>query len=137
MLTGILVAASSGLLYLASLAFVDVPVISVWILLAGRVVLALGESLIVTGSMGWGVGLVGPQNAGKVMAWIGIAMYAAFALGAPLGVVINGQWGFGGIAVATSMIPLLALAIVAGAQGVPPTSQRRTSFFKVLSAVWV
>src|SRR5690606_34016255 len=56
MLTGILVAASSGLLYLASLAFVGMPVISVWVLLAGRVVLALGESLIVTGSMGWGVG---------------------------------------------------------------------------------
>jgi len=137
MLAGILVAASSGLLYLASLAFVNMPVISVWILLAGRVVLALGESLIVTGSMGWGVGLVGPQNAGKVMAWIGIAMYAAFALGAPLGVVVNAQWGFSGVAVATIVIPLLAFAIVAGAQGVAPTSQRRTSFFKVLSAVWV
>ena len=137
MLAGILVAASSGLLYLASLAFVNMPVISVWILLAGRVVLALGESLIVTGSMGWGVGLVGPQNAGKVMAWIGIAMYAAFALGAPLGVVVNAQWGFSGVAVATIVIPLLAFAIVAGAQGVAPTSQRRTSFFRVLSAVWV
>ena len=137
MLTGILVAASSGLLYLASLAFVGMPVISVWVLLAGRVVLALGESLIVTGSMGWGVGLVGPQNAGKVMAWIGIAMYAAFALGAPLGVVVNAQWGFSGIAVGTIIIPLLAFAIVAGAQGVAPTSQRRTSFFSVLSAVWV
>jgi hypothetical protein len=35
------------------------------------------------------------------------------------------------------VIPLLALAIVAGAQGVAPTSQRRTSFFKVLRSVWV
>nr|WP_256350232.1 MFS transporter [Pseudomonas sp. P7759] len=97
MLLGMLVAASSGLLYLASLAFVDSPVLSVWLLLAGRVVLALGESLVITGSMGWGMGRVGPQNAGKVMAWIGIAIYAAFALGAPLGVAINNQWGFSGL----------------------------------------
>lgn len=137
MLVGMLVAASSGLIYLASLAFVALPVVSVWVLLAGRVALALGESLIVTGSMGWGVGLVGPQNTGKVMAWIGIAIYAAFALGAPLGVAVNSQWGFSGIAVGTMVIPLLALAIVAGAQGVAPTSQRRTSFFKVLRSVWV
>ncbi|WP_016970168.1 arabinose transporter [Pseudomonas tolaasii] len=135
LLTGLLVAASSGLLYLASLGFVDSPGVSVWILLAGRVVLALGESLIITGSMGWGMGRVGPQNAGKVMAWIGIAIYAAFALGAPLGVAINQLWGFSGIAVGTMLLPLLALGMVAGAKGVAPTSQRRTSFYTVLGAV--
>ncbi|ARB28697.1 arabinose transporter [Pseudomonas tolaasii] len=137
LLTGLLVAASSGLLYLASLGFVDSPGVSVWILLAGRVVLALGESLIITGSMGWGMGRVGPQNAGKVMAWIGIAIYAAFALGAPLGVAINQLWGFSGIAVGTMLLPLLALGMVAGAKGVAPTSQRRTSFYTVLGAVWL
>ena len=136
MLIGMLVAASSGVLYLASLAFVDTPALSVWVL-AGRVVLALGESLIITGSMGWGMGLVGPQNAGKVMAWIGIAIYAAFALGAPLGVAINSQWGFSGISIATLLLPLCAFAIVAGAKGVAPTSQRRTSFYKVLGTVWL
>ncbi|WP_025856714.1 arabinose transporter [Pseudomonas sp. CHM02] len=137
MLLGMLVAASSGLLYLASLAFVDSPVLSVWVLLAGRVVLALGESLIITDSMGWGMGLVGPQNAGKVMAWIGIAIYAAFALGAPLGVVINSQWGFSGLSIASLILPLLAFGIVVGAKGVAPTSQRRTSFYSVLGAVWL
>lgn len=137
MLLGMLVAASSGLLYLASLAFVDSPVLSVWVLVAGRVVLALGESLVITGSMGWGMGRVGPQNTGKVMAWIGIAIYAAFALGAPLGVVINRQWGFSGLSIASLILPLLAFGIVAGAQGVAPTSQRRTSFYAVLGSVWL
>lgn len=137
MLLGMLVTASSGLLYLASLAFVDSPVLSVWVLVAGRVVLALGESLVITGSMGWGMGRVGPQNTGKVMAWIGIAIYAAFALGAPLGVVINRQWGFSGLSIASLILPLLAFGIVAGAQGVAPTSQRRTSFYAVLGSVWL
>ena len=121
-------AAASGLLYLASLAFLDAPTTSVWILVAGRILLAMGESLIVTGAMGWGIGLVGPQNAGKVMAWNGIAMYGAYALGAPAGVVVNGLWGFNGISVATLFVPMLALAVVAGVRGsLPPASGARRS----------
>lgn len=136
-MVGLVTAAVSGLVYLVSLAFVDTPVTSVWLLLGGRVLLALGESLIVTGALGWGIGLVGAQHAGKVMAWNGIAMYGAYALGAPLGVALNSGWGFTGIAVATIFIPLLALAIVAGVRAVAPTATRRAPFYKVLGAVWV
>jgi len=132
---GLLFAASSGLAYLASLAFVATPVMSVWILLLGRVLLAVGESLIATGALGWSVGRVGPQNAGKVMVWIGIAIFGAYALGAPVGVVVNSQWGFIGIAVTTIFIPLLALAAVAGLRPVAPSATRRTPFYKVLGAV--
>ncbi|MCP1455976.1 arabinose transporter [Pseudomonas kilonensis] len=136
-MVGLVTAAVSGLVYLLSLAFVATPVTSVWLLLGGRVLLALGESLIVTGALGWGIGLVGAQHAGKVMAWNGIAMYGAYALGAPLGVALNSGWGFTGIAVATIFIPLLALAIVAGVRAVVPTATRRAPFYKVLGAVWV
>lgn len=136
-MVGLVTAAVSGLAYLVSLAFVATPVTSVWLLLGGRVLLALGESLIVTGALGWGIGLIGAQHAGKVMAWNGIAMYGAYALGAPLGVALNSGWGFTGIAVATIFIPLLALAIVAGVRAVVPTATRRAPFYKVLGAVWV
>ena len=66
--------------------------------------LALGESLLATGALGWGLGLVGPANAGKVMAWIGIAIYGAWALGAPLGVAIYHGWHFTGIAMAIIVV---------------------------------
>lgn len=134
---GFLVAACSGLVFLASLAFVATPTVSVWVLLFGRVLLGCAESLVVTGALSWGVGLVGPQNAGKVMAWVGIAMYGAYAAGAPAGVAVHAQWGFAGIAVTTVFIPLLALAVVAGVRPVAPTALRRTPFYKVLGAVWV
>ncbi|MFL9709594.1 arabinose transporter [Methylobacillus sp. Pita1] len=137
MLLGTMMAACSGMVYLISLAFVETPEVSVWILLGGRILLALGQSLLVTGSMSWGIGLVGPKNAGKVMAWNGIAMYGAYAIGAPLGVAMNSEWGFQGIAVAIFFIPLLALAITVGTKGVVPTSDRRIPFYKVLSAVWL
>jgi MFS family permease len=132
---GLLFAAASGLAYLTSLAFIATPTTSVAVLLAGRVLLALGESLIATGALGWAVGLVGPQNAGKVMVWVGIAIFGAYALGAPLGVAVNARWGFSGIAVSTLLIPLLALAAVSRLHGVAPSATRKTPFYKVLGAV--
>ena len=135
-IAGLITAACSGLVYLVSLAFVGMPLVSVWLLVLGRVILAMGESLIVTGALGWGIGLVGPQHAGKVMAWNGIAMYGAFALGAPAGVFMNALWGFMGIAVATVFIPLLALVVVAKVRVIAPTATRRTPFYKVLGSVW-
>lgn len=134
--TGFAAATVSGLIYLTSLAFVDVPLISVWGLLFGRMVLALGESLIVTGTMGWGIALVGSQNGGKVMAWLGMAIYAAYALGAPVGVAINSLWGFAGVSTSAVVIPLIALVVVSNVRAVAPTATRRTPFYKVLGMVW-
>jgi MFS family permease len=136
-MAGFLYASASGLLYLASLPLADTPVVSVWVLVAGRVLLALGESLVVTGTMGWGIGLVGPQNGGKVMAWLGMAIYAALAFGAPAGVALNAHGGFAAIAAATIAIPWLALAVVAAVRPIAPAASARTPFYKVLGAVWV
>ena len=135
-LTGLLVVASSGVIYLISLLFIDRPASSVAILLLGRVVLALGESLLATGALGWGLGLVGPANAGKVLAWIGIAIYGAWALGAPLGVAIYHGWHFTGIAMAIILVPLLPLMFITQVRAVAPTSTKRTPFYKVMGAVW-
>ena len=46
------------------------------------------ESFIMTGATVWGLARVGTQNAGKVIAWMGTAMFAAFAAGAPLGIAL-------------------------------------------------
>ncbi|MFK3707640.1 putative MFS family arabinose efflux permease [Raoultella sp. BIGb0138] len=136
MAIGLLVTAASGVLYLLSLLFIHAPVTSVWILLAGRIVLALGESLLVTGAMGWGIGLVGARHAGKVMSWNGIAMYGAYALGAPLGVAFNVWGGFFGLSLAVLLVPFIALLIIAKVRGVAPVSAAKTSIFTVLNAVW-
>lgn len=134
--SGLLLAMASGIAYLVSLGFADVRA-AVWTLLAGRLLLGCAESLIVTGALGWGVGMAGPQNAGKVMAWVGIAMYGAYAVGAPAGVAVNARWGFTGISLATALVPLLALAIVLGLRGTAAAAHRRTPFYRVLGSVWV
>ena len=85
---GLLAAAASGLLYLFSLAFVNSPTTSVSVLMLGRAVLGGAESFIITGAVSWGLALVGAQGAGRVIAWVGTAMFAALALGAPVGTAL-------------------------------------------------
>src|SRR5437899_4388947 len=134
---GLLLAALAGLLYLLSLRFVSEPAISVTILLLGRTLLGAGESFIITGAQTWGLALAGAQNTGKVLAWMGTAMYAAFALGAPAGTIVYGSHGFTAIALATTLAPLATLLLVARLRRVAPTARSRPAFSKVVAAVWL
>ena len=135
--TGLVLAAVAGVLYLLSLRFVSAPAISVTILLLGRALLGAGESFIITGAQAWGLALSGAQNTGKVLAWMGTAMYTAFALGAPAGTILYGSFGFTVIALATTLVPLAALLLVAPLRRVAPTARVRPSLAKVVAAVWL
>ncbi|HZX67137.1 MAG TPA: arabinose transporter [Myxococcales bacterium] len=134
---GLLLAAASGIFYLASLRFLGAPATSAAILLAGRGVLGAAESFIVTGALAWGLGLLGAQNTGKIMSWVGLAMYVAFAVGAPVGTALYARFGFISIALATGVIPLVTLALVAPVRAVPPSARARPSVMRVVGAVSV
>jgi MFS family permease len=134
---GLLLAAAAGLIYFLSLRFVGAPVTSAAILLVGRAVLGGAESFIITGALSWGLALGGAENTGKVMAWVGTAMYVAFAVGAPSGSALYAVYGFTAIALATTLIPLTTLLLVLPRPTVAPqTRARRPSFAKVVGAVW-
>src|ERR1700704_516917 len=105
-IAGLVAAAAAGVLYLLSLQFVSQPATSVTILLLGRALLGVGESFVITGAQTWGLVLGGSKNTGKVIAWAGTAMWAAFALGAPAGTMLYASRGFAAIALATAFVPL-------------------------------
>ena len=134
---GLAAAALSGLLYLLSLGFVDAPLASVSVLLLGRAVLGGAESFVITGALSWGLALVAEQNAGKVIAWIGTAMYAAFAIGAPGGSALYERYGFSTIALATALVPLAALLLILPLRPVTPIVRARPPLASVLGAVLV
>jgi len=134
---GLLAAAASGLLYLLSLGFSGAPLTSVAILLLGRALLGGAESYVITAAVSWGLALVDSRNTGKVIAWVGSAMFAAFAIGAPAGAAIYGTYGFAAIALATTAAPLVTLLLVAPLPTVAPVHRARFSFAKVVDAVWV
>jgi MFS family permease len=120
---GLLAASAGGWLYLLSLQFVHAPKLSSAILLVGRTVLGGGESFIITGALGWGVALAGAEGTGKVMSWMGTAMYAAFAAGAPIGTALYGGQGFTAVAGATAVVPLMTLLLVARLSPVAPRGE--------------
>jgi MFS family permease len=135
---GVLAASASGLLYLLSLRFTAVPEASVAVLLLGRALLGGAESFVVTGALAWGIAVAAPGESGRVIAWIGVAMYAAFAIGAPMGSLFYAWDGFAAVGVATLVVPALAwplLPRVAGGVTAPqPARSRGTA--ATLRAVW-
>ena len=134
---GLLTAAIAGLLYLLSLGFTGAPAISVTILLLGRALLGAAESFIITGAVSWGLVLAGASNAGRVIAWVGMAMFAALGLGAPLGVALYAAGGFAAVAAATTLAPLATALLVAPLPSVPSPRGPRSSLLKVAAAVWM
>jgi len=136
-IVGLLAAAASGVLYLLSLGFTAAPLSSVSILLLGRGLLGGAESFIITASVSWGLALVDSRSTGKVIAWVGSAMFAAFAIGAPAGSALYAAHGFAAIAIATAVALLGTLLLVAPLPTAAPVQHARLSFRKVIGAVWV
>jgi MFS family permease len=135
--TGLVISAAAGLVYLLSLRFTASPTVSVSLLLCGRALLGAGESFIITGAQSWALSLIGVQNTSKALAWVGSAMFAAFAFGAPAGDAVYTCYGFHAIALATMVLPLATLCFIAPLRAVPPTSHRRSGLLQVMSAVWI
>lgn len=135
---GLLAAAVAGLLYLLSLVFVRSPALSVAILLMGRAVLGGAESFIITGGVSWGLAMVDSGDAGKVIAWVGTAMFAALAFSGPLGTLVFAAHGFAAIGVMTVLLPLLVLLLLLRAPSPPRLPEQTTSTFRnVIGAVWL
>jgi MFS family permease len=134
---GLLTAVVGGLLYLLSLGFVHTPWLSVVILLGGRALLGGAESFIITGAVSWGLALAGRANTGRVIAWVGMAMFAALAFGAPVGTTLYALGGFAAVAVATILFPLITVLLVAPLTPVPIQRGAQTGLMKTLGAVWL
>lgn len=137
-LLGLVAAVVAGLLYLLSVVFARSPTISVAILLVGRAVLGGAESFIITGGVSWGLAMVDPSHAGKVIAWVGTAMFAALAFSGPLGTMLFTAHGFAAIGLMTALLPLLLLLLLLRAPDPPQLSTRTKSTFRdVIGAVWL
>jgi MFS family permease len=125
-------------LFVLSVLVVGQPNATVVVLLLGRALLGIADSFIITGALSWGLTLLGPQHGGKVMAWVGTSIYVAFAIGAPIGSALYARAGFPAVAVATMLVPVLALGLVAPlrAPSVRHSAERPAALAGVLRAVW-
>lgn len=133
---GLLVSTMAGVLYALSYA-VATPGLALAVLLLGRVLLGLGESLVITSALSWGVALAGRERSGVVMSWIGIAMYGAIAVGAPLGTALTARAGFVGMSAVAALAPIAGLVAARFARPVAAASGERIPFYRVVSLIWL
>ncbi|MFK3771251.1 MFS transporter [Pseudomonas sp. NPDC089406] len=126
----------SGVFMLACHFLTPWPWLSLACLLVGRLVLGSAESLVGSGSIGWGIGRVGADNTAKVISWNGIASYGALAIGAPLGVVMVKNLGLWSMGVSIILLGVLGLLLAWPKQAAPVVSGKRLPFMQVLGKVF-
>lgn len=135
-LQGAVVCAGAGVLYfLAALPGLSPP-FSLAIVIVGRLAAGFGESQFVTGCVSWSIASVGPQRAGMSMSWTGIAMFAALAVGAPVGMALYQAYGLDAAMVACVVAPLVAAAIAFAATSYMTPGGQRLPFYRVVGQIW-
>jgi MFS family permease len=106
------------------------------VLIFGRLLLGVGESLTVVGLMAWCFGIMGPKRSGRVFAMVGMALYGAFAVGSPIGLVLFNWAGFAGVMGASALVPLVGLAMVLPVAAVALHTGERPSFWRIIGRIW-
>ena len=133
---GLAAGLASGALLLASALLAGLPPLSLGVLLASRLALGIGESLIGTGAIAWAIGRVGPEYTARIIAWNGVSTYGALAVGAPAGVFLMGSFGFASLGVGVMLLAAIGLAIALPKPATPMVgSDGRLGVGKVLSRV--
>ena len=135
-LKGMLTCSMAGVMYLLAALLPLPPLFRYGLLLAGRLFLGVGESLLVSGNFAWALGLIGPGKSGKIMSWNGMAIYGSLAAGAPLGLLMNRHFGFVALGISTLALPLLALLLDSRIRKTDITGGRKVSLFSVAKMVW-
>jgi MFS family permease len=108
-LWGMGISTVSGAVLIAAALLHTIPWISLSVLVLSRLLLGIGESLSATGSTLWGILKAGPSSTAKVITFNGIATYGGIAIGAPIGVALDQQWGLAAIGAVTMLICGLSL----------------------------
>ena len=134
--SGLVAASGVGLLYLASVPFTQsAPGLALGLVAAGRLLTGIAESFLITGCMAWALARVGTAHAGKVFGWIGVALFAGLAAGAPLGTALHAHFGFAGVGGAVVAAGALGAAGARLIGGAPPSLHARVPFFAVIYAL--
>jgi MFS family permease len=126
---------ASGGFLMAAAAVHAIHWLSFWSLILSRLILGVGESLGSTGSTLWGITSAGPENTARVISYNGVSTYGAMALGAPLGVVLEREWGLMSLGLVTILIGAFSLALAARKSPVAVMAGEHLPFSHVLGRV--
>jgi MFS family permease len=125
----------SGAFLIATAAFHSVHWISFAVLVVSRLILGVGESLGSTGATLWGITSAGQEHTAKVIGLNGISTYGGMAVAAPLGVLLDAQWGLSSIGIVTILIGAISFAIALQKDPIPVVPGEHLPFAHVLGRV--
>ena len=128
---GLFACAVSGALTFAAAFLNAYPPLCLAVLLSGRLLLGIGESMVGTGAIMWGIGRAGAEHIAKVISWSGVATFSALAVGAPLGVLLQQHWGFASAGVAVFALSLAAVALAFRLPRIPVSPSRHLPFAQI------
>ena len=106
------------------------------VLIVGRLLLGVGESMTLIGLLAWGFGILGPQRSGMVLSLVGMGLYGAFALGGPIGLALFDRLGFAGMMLICALLPVVGLAMVLPLAATVPHAGDRPSFWSIIGRIW-
>ncbi|MBV8662773.1 MAG: arabinose transporter [Hyphomicrobiales bacterium] len=106
------------------------------VLIVGRLLLGLGESMTLVGMISWGIGLMGQARSGTVISLVGAGMYGAFAAGGPLGLALLDRVGIAGLMAVCTVAPLLGLIAIHRLPAAEPHPGERESFLRIIGRIW-
>ncbi|WP_313699526.1 MFS transporter [Pantoea sp.] len=134
---GLLCCGMSGVLTIVAALLSSWPWLSLALLAIGRLFLGVGESFSSTGSTLWGMNIVGPLQTARVISWNGVATYLAMAVGAPLGVLLNSEFGMSGFAGLIALMGVAGYLMASRKPAVTVSVGERIPFHRVFSRVWL
>jgi MFS family permease len=134
-LQGSAICALGGLFYLVAAMPGLSPAMSLAAVVLGRLAAGVGESQFVTGCVSWSIASVGPQRAGLSMSWTGVAMFAALAIGAPVGMALYQSYGLQAAMIACIIAPLVAKVVAWSEVSYATPAGQRLPFTKVIGQI--
>ncbi len=127
----------AGVCYFASVWSLD-RAVALALLCLGRALAGFGESALITGALSWTIATVGPKHTGRAMVWIGIAMFGAISVGAPIGLAFGGhQNAFGRVALLAIAAPILGALITLPLRAKAVVGGTRLPFHRVVGLIWL
>ena len=136
MVRGLWIYAVAGFICMAA-SWPGLPVYAAYVvLIVGRLLLGVGESLTVVGLMAWCFGIMGHKRSGRVFALVGMALYGAFAVGSPIGLAVFEWAGFAAVMAASALVPLVGLIMALPVASVPLHPGERPSFWRIIGRIW-
>lgn len=128
--------AVSGLFLFVAFLFKDHRELCLGLVALTRLVTGFAEGLIGSSPINWAINTVGEQNTARSISYNGIASYGGLAVGAPVGILLDNNYGLAGISIIVFILGIAGYLLAKRKEdALIKSTEQRKSFASVLKTV--